>query len=212
MQYIYGLRDPFNRKMRYIGKSVNPHTRYKRHLWESAVKRPTRKSNWIRNLTARGAKPELVILDEVEDGLINTAERAYIEFYHSRWLTNGTAGGDGGAITDPEARERIRQSHIGRAVSEETRAKMSAAHRKRYEDPEERLKQSIISKRLGSKPPTMCGSDNPIAKLTEPEVVKIRSLADNGLTARQIWEQEYQDKLTYQNIWMVVKRKTWLHV
>lgn len=100
---IYGLIDPRTGECRYVGKAVNPQRRLRDHLW--AISGKSHKNSWLKNLLAAGLVPELTIIDSgvaLEDA--NTAEQFWISLYRG-WgcpLTNGTDGGDGGAITDPE--------------------------------------------------------------------------------------------------------------
>jgi hypothetical protein len=66
----YGLLDPTNQKIRYVGRSVRPLDRCYEHLqlYNLALAHPRRL--WIEGLLDRGLKPELVILEELE-GRIN---------------------------------------------------------------------------------------------------------------------------------------------
>jgi hypothetical protein len=151
----------------------------------------------------------MIILDSVSEDLVDEAERVYIEFFQSKWLTNGTAGGTGGAVTDPEAKARIRQAHVGRKASEATKAKMSLAHKKRYEDPQEREKSRQIALENGSKPPIMVGSQNPRSILTDDLVASLRRRIKNGEKLVDI-SQELQ--LSLQVLSQAATGVTWKHV
>lgn len=65
--YIYGLRDPFDGDIKYVGKSFHPRRRLRSHLGEARRCRklyPSVKVLWLRDLLAVRARPELVILEE----------------------------------------------------------------------------------------------------------------------------------------------------
>lgn len=100
--YIYGLVDPFTYQIRYIGKSKNPINRYKKHLYPYYLKAETYKNRWIRGCLKRGEKPILLIICGINDKIynINELEKFFIGIFKQidgNRLTNGTAGGDGGA-------------------------------------------------------------------------------------------------------------------
>ena len=66
MTHIYALIDPTDRKIRYIGKSKNPKTRYNQHIKESQQRQNTKKKQWIKTLLNAGQRPELHILHSTE--------------------------------------------------------------------------------------------------------------------------------------------------
>lgn len=107
---IYALMDPRTSCLRYVGKAVDVERRLKVHLHEKAK---TLKNNWLKSLKAKGLKPALEVLEEV-DGDGSDAERFWIASLRAAGarLLNATDGGDG-----------FRGRH-----SEETKARMRAAH------------------------------------------------------------------------------------
>jgi len=157
-------------------------------------------------LLAKGFVPELVILDCVAGEDANDAEREFISFFRERTrLTNGTAGGDGGAVVDPVAKARIRAAHLGSRHSEETKRQMSESAKKRCQDPKERARLAAIS---NGKPPVRKGEANN-SKLTEDKVREIRQLAGNGLPQKEIAKRF---GVTPANISLIVRYKAWEHV
>jgi len=58
--YIYGLTDPRDKRIFYVGKSNSPERRYIQHLHD---KRNPEKHRWINELKAAGLAPGQVILD-----------------------------------------------------------------------------------------------------------------------------------------------------
>lgn len=141
--YIYGLRCPLAEQIRYIGKSDDPTRRLCHHIG-LAPKERTHKACWLRKLQRLGLKPEMIILREVEEGgdWAQAERDAIAEGRKAGWpLTNMTKGGDGAALT-PEAR-KIKTEIMGRP---ETRAKMSAAAKARWSDPEKRAAGAAANK------------------------------------------------------------------
>ncbi len=206
--FIYGLSDPISRDVRYIGKSIDPKKRFQAHLSIGQLNRyRSIKNSWIKSLLAKGFSPDLVILDCVEGRDANEAEMEYINFFRERAkLTNGTDGGDGGAVIDPEARARIRAAHLGSKASEATKKQMSESAKRRCEDPKERARLAKIS---NGKPPVRVGEDNNKSKLTESDVREIRRLVDDGV-ARSRVATKYG--ITPQNLYYIIQHKTWKHV
>lgn len=207
---IYALVDPRTNAVRYIGKADDPEARLLQHVQPAQLDRyRSRKNSWLKGLLAIGLAPELHIIDAaVPVEQIDEAERFHIymhlELGHD--LTNGTAGGDGGAVTDPAALERIRAAHLGTKHSPETIEKMRASHRRIASDPKERERLRSIS---NGKPPVHVGEANNAAKLTEDQVREIRRLYGEGVSRKEIAEQF---GTTYQNVWYIATRRAWAHV
>lgn len=96
---IYGLIDPRNSELKYIGKSCSGLRRPRRH-WGHALQsdKNTKKANWIKKLLRLGLIPEVIVLEihNSNDELIE-AEIDLIAYYRSIGcnLTNIRTGGDG---------------------------------------------------------------------------------------------------------------------
>ena len=126
---VYGLVDPRNDNIRYIGKSINGLKRPKEHSKPSNLKNDgnTRKANWIRSLLKLGLKPKISILytlgncswskNDINECLYKK-EHELIEYYNILGydLTNAQDGGPGST---------------GRKLSEESLKKMSESGKKR---------------------------------------------------------------------------------
>lgn len=56
--YVYFLLDPISKEVKYVGCTKNPATRLSGHL---SQRRPSKKTTWIKALTARGLKPDFQI-------------------------------------------------------------------------------------------------------------------------------------------------------
>lgn len=82
--YIYGLVDPLNNKIKYIGKAKNPQDRFKSHL----LKPSPLLSSWFTELKKIGKEPILTILETVEKHNVLVIEKSYIEKYKDNNLFN----------------------------------------------------------------------------------------------------------------------------
>ncbi len=112
--YIYGLIDPRNVSIRYVGKSDKPENRLKVHIKESINMNSTYKHNWIKKLLGLNIQPILIILEKVEENKwidreifwINRIKEIYGEL-----VTNTTAGGEGsnGLIGRKNSKESIQK-------------------------------------------------------------------------------------------------------
>ena len=138
-RFIYGLVDPRDGRVRYIGKTSVGLKRPKSHLKPSG---DTYKDRWVRSLRRVGAIFKIRILESVEhEEDLNAAERKWITHFrglYGRVLTNRTEGGDGGAMPPDiraahSRRMKDRKPPItGKKHSEESRRKMSLAAKRRW--------------------------------------------------------------------------------
>jgi NUMOD3 motif len=128
---VYGLFDPRDGALRYVGKASDPRVRLKGHLAEARFLR-THAHRWIAQLRSAGLRPELEVLEwhDTTSGA-NEAECFFIAYFRAIgcMLTNISHGGDGapGYRHPPEVRAKISAFLTGRHPSAETLAKMSAA-------------------------------------------------------------------------------------
>lgn len=146
--YIYALVDPETGDIRYIGKSIRPAERLQNHMNEVSN---CHRSHWLQSLKAFGLRPSMLILERiVGEWPWQHSERAWIAYGRANgWpLTNNTNGGDGVEGLPAETRAKMAATWKGRkhkpetikkivstrkangsyATSDETRARMSAAH------------------------------------------------------------------------------------
>jgi hypothetical protein len=206
--YIYGLRDPRSGPIRYVGKTTRPVERLCEHISE-CYRADTYKNRWLISLLDAGVEPAMDILYfcEVED--LDDHERRLIAEYRvlvGRKLTNGTAGGTGGALL-PEIAKAAGEKRRGMKLSAETRAAQSVAAKRRCEDPAERERLRSIAD--ASYLPVMRGEANKASKLTEDDVREIRRLHGEGATCTALAAQFDVSKV---NISLIVRRKAWTHV
>ena len=79
--YIYGLRDPRDGKIKYVGQTENMKTRLAMHIAECSVpgKRASRKMKWISELLADGFIPEMITLEIATTKTCAKAETKWIK-------------------------------------------------------------------------------------------------------------------------------------
>jgi len=131
MAYIYKLLDEDGETF-YIGKTINTRNRLNGHLRLAREGKRLPVSAKIRKLLRQGYRPQIEIVEEVDDDVIDERERYHISSAREEGinLCNLTEGGDGG-IT-PEIAKKVvetRRRNGTNRHSEETRRKIGAAHK-----------------------------------------------------------------------------------
>jgi predicted GIY-YIG superfamily endonuclease len=191
--FLYGLFDPRNNELKYIGYTKNLKQRLLAHCSKSRLKNNSHKNNWIKSLTSSELEPDVITIEWYEtlnDALI--AEVELIEYYKSIGcdLTNVTNGGDPGYtyIPSPETRVKISKSG-GHKQTVETRAKISRKMKGKKKKPmKESTKQKLREANLGKKiPQEVIEKKSATFKITianrepykAPEDVKIKQVAGN---------------------------------
>ena len=81
MTHIYGLIDPRDRTLFYVGRSNRPKTRLDSHVKEAKDGSNHAKSLRIREILAAGVRPELVVLETVSQEEANAAEERWISAF-----------------------------------------------------------------------------------------------------------------------------------
>lgn len=146
MIYIYGLVDPRTKQIRYIGKSIRPKGRYTDHLND---KSKTHKVHWIQSLLKKGLKPELVILEQLnDDDNWQEYEKNWIKKgKENGWdLVNSTDGGDGVVNLPEESKQRIINAWKGRKHKPETIELLRVKNKGRKHTEEQKKHMSEIMK------------------------------------------------------------------
>jgi transposase len=123
---IYGLIDPRNGELRYVGKSVCGIRRAKQHGYPYCMKMHAHlhSTRWIKQLRSLGLKYEIEVLEIHETAnTLASAERHFIAYFRSIGcrLTNMTGGGDGTLGTQKSAETRHKMS-VARGGAEAKRA------------------------------------------------------------------------------------------
>lgn len=127
---IYGLIDPRDGTVRYIGKTVRfMRQRLNHHETDKAV---NLRCNWLRKLKRLGLRARIVPLIETTVELGDEEEMALIGGIRAAGgqLLNMTFGGEGfvGRRMSAKQIEDHRQRNLGKTLSEEHRRKISVAH------------------------------------------------------------------------------------
>jgi hypothetical protein len=164
---IYGLVDPRDGQLRYVGKSMCGLKRARSHSYPGYLKRDrTRTGNWIRSLQGQSLKPEVLLLEVHEKSEdLPEAEIWNIAYWKSvgAELFNHTTGGEGtpGHKMSALTRQRLREANLGikhslgkkQTLSEEQRLALAERARKRSADPAIRAKisKTLIGKKQSLK-------------------------------------------------------------
>ncbi len=157
--YIYVLVDPNTLQKRYVGVSLDPQDRLKRHI-TYCQGRKTHKERWIDNLRQQGQTPLLEVLEEISEWSWELEERKWIAFGRQQgWpLTNETDGGEGapGRQVSELTRERIslgKRGHKLPPFTDEHRRKISEANKGKQlsEETRQRLSQALKGKDTNTK-------------------------------------------------------------
>jgi hypothetical protein len=124
--FIYGLVDPRDGQIKYIGKTNNLEKRLKAHLHENGN---TLKLNWLKHLKNLGLKPEIIELDIVPMNNWRFWENYWVDLFRS-WgfvLKNGDEPGAGTSSWNTESKQKVIDRLKGRVFSDETIQKMKDA-------------------------------------------------------------------------------------
>lgn len=130
MYTIYGLCDPRDQQLRYIGVTKKGiEQRLKEHI---VTNDKTHRSFWVRNLRDAGLTPEPFEIEKVEKSW-QESEKFWIAYFKfiGASLTNGTDGGDGIPNPTKEMKNKVSIANKGRKHSEETKKKLSLAKKGR---------------------------------------------------------------------------------
>ena len=102
---IYGLVDPRNNQIRYVGKTKQTLSkRLSQHLWEGNKSNP-HKFNWITQLRNENLKPIIIELEKCDEN--NWVEREKFHIQELDNLTNLTQGGENGLFFTKEILDKI---------------------------------------------------------------------------------------------------------
>jgi group I intron endonuclease len=95
--FIYILKDPITKKVRYVGQTININVRYSHHLKPKKTEKPSYKSWWIKSLLRKGHKPVMEIVEIAGIHNWQAREKHWIKKFKEQGarLTNGTDGGEG---------------------------------------------------------------------------------------------------------------------
>lgn len=174
---VYGLKDPRTEEVRYIGKSVHGIRRAKAHLCPSNLSKVNHKNHWIKQLIAENLTYEIVILETcLDEASVLVAEVKWIAIGRGAgWkLTNATDGGEGcsGLVVSDEGRAKMSAAHVGKKWTAESIARRSATVRGRKWSSERRAKSANI--KVSDETREKLRIANSGRKLTEEHKEKLR--------------------------------------
>lgn len=114
--YIYGLIDPRDGEIRYIGKTKNPKTRLSGHITESKKNNSDNyRLKWLRKLSKLGLSPGIIFLKICQVDDFEKYETEYIKKYSNNRLTNSDDTGQGNKNRKREILDRQSQK-LGKKV------------------------------------------------------------------------------------------------
>lgn len=130
---IYGLIDPRNNQLRYIGKTTcGLQRRLRLHLTRRNLTPKRHSSRWLAGLVAAGMEPEIFSIEEIAAvGDWVEAEQFWISYFRfiGADLTNLVDGGEGvsGYRFSEERKRQLSELFKGRQFDDVWKAKISAA-------------------------------------------------------------------------------------
>jgi len=95
--FIYVIKHPTTLEVKYVGKTIDPKYRFRKHLTE---RNKTYKCQWIKGMLAKGLKPLFEVIEECNSDNWEDRERHFIAHYRSVTITgllNITDGGESGS-------------------------------------------------------------------------------------------------------------------
>jgi len=145
---IYGLVDPRDGQLRYVGKSTTGlKQRLASHLCASSLRDRTLKNGWLKRLLTLGLRPEAFVLESCDNKTaLNEAEQHHLATmrYVGCDLTNMTSGGDGlGVPCSLERRRKISEAQRGKPRAPWTEERRQVDAERRRSNPTRRSAEAI---------------------------------------------------------------------
>lgn len=203
---IYGLVDPRDGKVRYVGRTAQPLSkRLRGHFYKRRIASHTRRDHWIALLLSLDAKPEIVCLAIVEGNGFD-AERWWIAKLKSLGmdLVNSHEGG-GGCIpgtkprrrsVSPEQRAKIKATLKGRRVGFSIHPENMYAH-KRTDESEKRRRDSL--RVPASEERKRKSRESNIETWSNPELRRVNSERTKVQASTVEWKEKYRE--VQKNAW-----------
>lgn len=136
--FIYGLIDPRDNELRYIGfTSISLKRRLITHLSPSALKKNTHKNNWVKSILYEKIKPEIFLIQKTDKENWEFDEQWNIQYFKAIGcrLTNECSGGRGFYDISDAIKKKMSDSHkgaknsfYGKKHTEESKRKISMFH------------------------------------------------------------------------------------
>jgi hypothetical protein len=186
---IYGLVDPKNNQIRYIGKTQQPlKRRLTQHIYDNGLSNKY-KYNWINKLKNEGLKPQIIELETCNEE--NWVEREKFHIKNNNNLTNLTDGGESGLFFTKEIIKKISDGLKKKWLEEGFKESFSLRMKEYWSDP---LNREESSKRMtGKKMPLSHEIKQRNRKLNEWKENKYKEKM--SIQSKKLWEdKEYIDK------------------
>lgn len=182
MRFIYALVDPRDVEIRYIGQTIRPKERLQNHCKE---KSKCHRSHWIQQLRSLGLKPQMHIMEELEESdPWKDREIWWIAYGRAEgWnLTNNTDGGDGVNGLPEETRKRMALNWLGRKHRPESLVKIGLASKGRKHDDAWRklMHDKMIGRIFTDEHKSNLSKSN--QKLSDEDIAKIRAMLDRRVS------------------------------
>lgn len=165
--YIYGLFDPRDNQLRYVGKTINLEARLRDHINWAIQDDPCPKSDWIKELLSLGLEPIISILEETDEEGWAEAEVNWIATCRKLGLNIFNVANGGPNPPDWFGRKQS-VYHVRKRV-EARQAKGNYYH-------SEETRKKISEKKKGKK----VGPDNPFYGKHHTEETKQKIRANNS--------------------------------
>lgn len=155
--YIYGLYDPRDNELRYIGKTSRLEQRLNEHLVEARKgKIKSYKNNWIKQLLNKNMLPYIEVLEVSSYENWKEKEKYWITFYKENGskLTNIMNGGQGfevGHKHSPEVIEKLKKTLAGRKPPALAIQRAAEKNRGKPHPTSEEAKRKLRAINLGKK-------------------------------------------------------------
>ena len=213
--FVYGLVDPRDLSLRYIGKSCNGITVPNRHRrTNTKINNNPAKRAWVKELENLGRTYQVQVLEEFvsNDGL-GQAERDWIAQARHLGLPlfNITDGGENepGATMSIELRAIISRTNRGTIKSPETRRRMSVAKKGHVVSEEARRKIGDATKGRKHSADTRAKMSLSRSNLSVANVIDIRAGRIAGVDPKELASRYGVSRGTIYNI---ANRQKWKHV
>lgn len=132
--FIYGLKDPNDNQIKYIGKANNPRKRYNRHVSDAILKKQGEKNKWIKTLKENNLNPILEIIEECDENIWQEREIYWISQFKN--LFNIQPGGEYSPMFNKEIVKKMLETKRKNPIvpSKETKKKTSESLKKAYKE------------------------------------------------------------------------------
>lgn len=223
---IYGLTDPRNMELRYVGfTSKDLNLRLNGHI-SDASRYENHRTHWLQSLMKEGLRPDIFVLQETDEQNWKEDEQWNIQYWRSigSRLTNSNVGGEGNLHPSEETRNKMSKSSMGRKftwgykISKAVKGRFIGKNGKFWgkrhtEETKSRISAAKKNKKMGIENPfyEKKHSESSLEKISQsqrriPQVVvdQIFRLRLSGLSLSQI---QSEVSVPFQTVSKILNRK-----